>query len=105
MPNEENILEFPQAAVNIPSPPQPPLSYHYCAFRIGKDGSTTWFDGVVQLNVVILTQEHYLGLKKTLAEHYDVPESNFVISSLTRLDAPRFDASSVKLTAEEVTAN
>lgn len=65
-----------------------PIPYHYSAFRANKDGQTTWFDGVVSLNVAILTQEQYLGLKKLIAEHYDIRESNLVISSLTRMDMP-----------------
>lgn len=106
MPNEENILEFPTEAANDPAPPAPPVSYHYSAFRVGKDGQTTWFDGVVQLDGAILIQEHYLGLKKMLAEHYDIPESNFVVMSLTRLDTLQFEVPPmVAPTVEEITAN
>ena len=86
MPNEDNLLNFPEAANDSATPVASLASYHYSAFRIGKDGQTTWFDGIAQLDGVILTQEDYLGLKKLLTEHYDIPESNFVISSLNRLD-------------------
>lgn len=75
-------------------------TYHYAAFRINKDGQTVWFDGVVGLNVAILTQEHYLGLKKLIAEHYDVRESNLVITSLTRIDTVQFESPTVQTTEE-----
>lgn len=64
----------------------PPISYHYAAFRAGADGRTAWFDGVIQLHGVILSNEHYQALKKTLCQHYDIREDNFVITSLSRLD-------------------
>lgn len=103
---EENIIEFPEAAnEDAPiAPMRPPVTYHYAAFRVGKDGQTTWFDGIAGLNDVILSQEQYLGLKKLLAEHYDVPETNFVISSLTRLDTLQFEVPVAEAPKAEVTA-
>lgn len=104
---EENVIEFPQDAASEEAPiapTRPPVTYHYAAFRVGKDGQTTWFDGVAGLNDVILTQEQYLGLKKLLAEHYDVPETNFVISSLNRLDTLQFEVPVIDQPQGEVTA-
>lgn len=62
-----------------------PVIYHYAAFRVNKEGQSAWFDGVVELNAEILSQDHYLALKKLLTSHYDIPETNFVITSLTQL--------------------
>lgn len=77
-----------QAEVNESSQiaPTHTVSYHYAAFRAGADGRSRWYDGVIQLNGVILTQEHYQALKNTLCQHYDIREDNFVITSLSRLD-------------------
>lgn len=85
---------------------RPQLSYHFSGFCVGKNAEKTWIDGVIQLDVAILTQEHYLGLKKSLAERYHAAESNLIITSLNRLDTLQFESPSIAFAQmEEVTAS
>lgn len=98
---EDNVLNFPKKEARTDSvPPLPPVSYHFAAFRVGQDGQTTWFDGIVGLDGVILTHDHYQSLKKLLCQNYDIREDNFVITSLTRLDDAIQLASTTAVTEE-----
>lgn len=98
---EDNVLDFPKVETQSePTPTVPPVSYHFAAFRVGADGKTTWFDGVVGLDGVILTQEHYQTLKKLLCQNYDIREDNFVITSLTRLDTMQFQLAPIPAVTE-----
>lgn len=99
---EDNVLNFPKKEARTDSvPPLPPVSYHFAAFRVGQDGQTTWFDGIVGLDGVILTHDHYQSLKKLLCQNYDIREDNFVITSLTRLDDMQAELASTTAVTEE----
>lgn len=85
MPNEDNLIEFPtQSEPSLPAPIT--TTYHYAGFRIAKSGQSTWFDGIVSLESPIVHQTQYENLKKLLAEHYDMPESNLIITNLAVID-------------------
>lgn len=88
MPEEDNIIEFPKATVSplaMPTEDLQQVTYHYAGFRANKNGQSTWFDGIMSLDRLITEQTDYDSLKKIIAEHYDMPESNLVITSLAVL--------------------
>lgn len=69
----------------------PTYTYHCAGFRVGKDGKSTWIDGVFHLDRAILDHSGYLGLKLKLSEHYDIPNTNIVLTSLSRLDTLKLE--------------
>ena len=57
---ESNVQPTAESA---PAPEQAPqasiFAYHFAGFRVSADGKNNWYDGVANLNGLILNQEHY----------------------------------------------
>jgi hypothetical protein len=82
----ENLIQFSEAQNKSTTASKSTYTYHCAGIATSDSGKSTWIDGIIHVNSMILNQSDYLGVKNLLSAQYHLLSENVVITSLSRLD-------------------